>query len=339
MIQLDGAMGEGGGQILRSALALSLVTGLPFRIRNLRARRTRPGLRPQHLTALRAAAAVGGAAVEGAALGSQVVTFRPGPVRPGEYRFAIGTAGSTTLVLQTVLPALLTARGPSTLVLEGGTHNPLAPPFDFLAATYLPLLRRMGPRVEATLVRPGFVPSGGGEIRVTVRPAPRLTPLTLTARGAVRRTSGVIYLARLPEHVARREVERLRRRLGWPPEAFAVRPVRAAGPGNCVVLTVASEALTETFTAVGERGIPAETVADRAAGQVERYLRAGVPVGEHLADQLLLPLALAGGGTFVTLPQTAHTRTHAEVIHRFLPVRIRLAGEGERWRVTVTGVD
>jgi RNA 3'-terminal phosphate cyclase (ATP) len=187
LVRIDGSAGEGGGQILRSALALALATGRPFEITNIRAGRKKPGLLRQHLTAVTAAAAVSGTQAPGARLGAGELRFTPGAIAPGEYRFAVGTAGSTTLVLQTVLPPLLVARGPSTLILEGGTHNPYAPPFDFLAKAFLPLVARMGPRVEAVLERPGFYPAGGGCIRVRVEPAPRLERLDLLERGEIHR--------------------------------------------------------------------------------------------------------------------------------------------------------
>ena len=186
MITIDGSEGEGGGQILRTALALSLVTGQPFRIERIRARRQKPGLLRQHLTAVEAAKSVGCAEVSGAAINSQVLEFRPGPVTPGNYRFAVGTAGSATLVLQTVLPSLLTASGPSTLTVEGGTHNPFAPPFDFLARSFMPLIHQMGPRVELELRTPGFFPAGGGRFHARIVPVKRLSRLILAERGAIR---------------------------------------------------------------------------------------------------------------------------------------------------------
>src|SRR5262245_11938020 len=170
MLTIDGSVGEGGGQILRSALSLSLVTGTPFRIDNIRGNRRKPGLLRQHLTAVEAAAAVGGAEVQGAVIGGGTLVFRPGHVRPGRYAFSVGTAGSATLVLQTILPALVTARSPSEVRIEGGTHNPLAPPFDFLAEVFLPLLERSGVRARATLERHGFHPAGGGSLSVTIEP-------------------------------------------------------------------------------------------------------------------------------------------------------------------------
>src|SRR5688500_7677378 len=185
MLELDGSQGEGGGQVLRTSLALSLITGTPFRIVDIRANRNPPGLRKQHLTAVEAAAQVGDAEVKGAAVGARELTFAPRTVRTGDFRFAIGTAGSCTLVLQTVLPALMLQKERSALILEGGTHNPMAPPFDFLERVYLPLLARLGPQVKLTLDRPGFYPVGGGKLRCEIAPVERLAGLELLERGPV----------------------------------------------------------------------------------------------------------------------------------------------------------
>jgi RNA 3'-terminal phosphate cyclase (ATP) len=218
MIQIDGSLGEGGGQVLRTALALALVTGQPFRLEKIRAGRAKPGLLRQHLTAVQAAARIGAARVEGAVLGSTSLVFEPGAIRPGNYHFDIGTAGSTTLVLQTILPPLLAAGGPSRLTLVGGTHNGLAPPFDFLARTFLPLLNRLGPAVAATLERPGFFPAGGGRLTAEIQPAPRLSPLCLGERGALRQQWARVLIAGLPPAIAERECQVLRQKLGWPEE-------------------------------------------------------------------------------------------------------------------------
>lgn len=322
MITIDGSQGEGGGQVLRSALALSLVTGRGFLIRSIRARRKQPGLLPQHLAAVRAAAEVGHAEVTGASLGSSELRFEPGVVRAGECRFAVGTAGSATLVLQAVLPPLLCAEGPSTLWLEGGTHNPWAPPFDFLAKAFLPLIRRMGPTVAATLVRPGFFPAGGGELQVGIMPAARLSPVELLERGAVQRVTATACVAQLPRHIAERELQVIGRELRMEAGALVVEEIRnSRGPGNTVMIKVVCEHVTEVFTGFGQRGVRAEAVAEGVLQETQRYLAAGVPVGEHLADQLLLPLALTGGGTFRTLPLTGHAETNMDVIRTFLDVR------------------
>jgi len=330
ILQIDGSTGEGGGQILRTSLALSMVTGTPIRIEKIRAKRAKPGLMRQHLTAVQAAARVSGARVEGAAVGATALSFTPGEIVPGDHRFAIGTAGSTTLILQTVLPALLRASAPSRVTLEGGTHNPMAPPFEFLDRTFLPLLNRMGAKIEATLERPGFYPAGGGRFTVTIEPAPRLTGLEILERGEIRHRRGSVILANLPRHIAERELKHLAHSTGWAPDCFALRTVDSAGPGNIVLLELESDALTEVFAGFGEVGVAAEAVADKAVQEMRHYLAAGVPVGEHLADQLILPLALAGSGAFATLPLSRHATTQIELIPRFLPVRIEVERTGDR---------
>jgi len=320
VLTIDGSQGEGGGQIFRSSLALSLVSSTPFRIERIRAGRAKPGLMRQHLTALEAAAAIGGAEIDGATIGSQSVTFRPKSVRGGEYRFAVGTAGSAALVLQTVLLPLLTAPGASTLILEGGTHNPLAPPFEFLADAFLPLLRRLGAGVEARLERAGFYPAGGGRMTVEVTGAARLTPLALPQRGATRQRRARALVSRLPRQIGDRELAVVHSRLGWERAEMEVVVLSEgmAGPGNVLLLEIESEHSTEVFTGFGEVGTRAEAVAEHAVQEARHYLAADVPVGPYLADQLLLPLALAGGGTFRTLPLTRHAATNIEVIGQFL---------------------
>ncbi len=317
MLLLDGSQGEGGGQILRTALALALVTGTPFRMERIRARRAKPGLQRQHLTAVMAAAEVGDAALEGASLGSQQLVFQPRAIRPGNYRFAIGTAGSATLVLQTVLPALWSAPAPSNVEIEGGTHNPLAPPFDFLQRVFLPLLERMGPRIVGRLERHGFYPAGGGRATVTVEPHP-LRPIELLERGPVIARHVRVLVSRLPRSIAEREVAAVCRGLDWPPECATIERVDSAGPGNAVLVEIACQRATEVFSAFGQRGVPAEAVAEQVVAQTLRWLRADVPVGEHLADQLLLPLALAGGGRFRTVTPSSHFQTNRHTIGQFL---------------------
>ncbi|HSN13272.1 MAG TPA: RNA 3'-terminal phosphate cyclase, partial [Anaeromyxobacteraceae bacterium] len=324
MIEIDGASGEGGGQVLRSALALSLVTGRPFRIANIRAGRRRPGLMRQHLTAVDAAAEIGRARVKGADVGARELVFEPGSVRAGDYRFSVGTAGSATLVFQTVFPALALATGRSTVTVEGGTHNPMAPPFDFLARAFLPLVGRMGPRCVATLERPGFYPAGGGRFVVAIEPAPAFGTLTLTERGEIRGRRATAVVALLARTIAERELKAVRDRLGWDPSLCRVESVDGAvGPGNVVSVEVESEHVTELFTGVGERGVSAERVGAGVADEAREYLAAGVPVGRHLADQLLLPMALGGGGRFRTVKPSSHTHTHVELLRSFLGSEIR----------------
>lgn len=340
MLTIDGSFGEGGGQILRTSLALSLVTGSSVCLHGIRARRSRPGLLAQHLAAVRAAMEIGSADATGDALHSRELTFRPKRVSAGAYRFAVGTAGSSTLVFQTVLPALLRAEGPSELELEGGTHNPHAPPFEFLAKAFLPLVERMGGRTDVELVRPGFFPAGGGLWRATVHPpgGGELRPLELHERGSPRSSGGVALVSALPASIGEREVAEVVRRTGWPRGALRVVDVPAPrGPGNVVLLEVESERVTEVFAGFGRKGLRAERVAADVARAALDYLDRDVAVGPHLADQLLLPLALAGGGGFTTTaPLSGHVTTGIDVIRRFLDVEIDvdLPGDGSA-RVTV----
>lgn len=330
LLELDGSEGEGGGQILRTALSLSMCTGTPFRMANIRAGRKTPGLMRQHLTAVQAAAEICGADVEGDRVGSQTLRFAPGPIRGGEYRFSIGTAGSGTLVFQTVLPALLRADAPSRVVLRGGTHNPLAPPFHFLERAFLPLLRRMGAEVALELARCGFYPAGGGEFAATLRPVPKLAPLVLMERGARLEAWAESYIAALPVHIARRELEVVGKRLGWDEDRLRLRGLsNDQGPGNALLITLRHEHVTEVFTGFGEKGVTAETVAERTVDQARRYLASGAAVGPFLADQLLLPLALAGGGSFTASALSRHTVSNAGIIRRFLDVDIRLEKIGD----------
>jgi RNA 3'-terminal phosphate cyclase (ATP) len=290
--------------------------------------------------AVQAAAEVGQARVVGAEIGSTRLVFEPGEVRPGEYDFRIGSAGSTTLVAQTVLPALLHLEGPSVLHLEGGTHNPFAPPLDFLAQTYLPLVARMGPKIAVTLHRHGFFPAGGGSFTVRLQPSPKLNWLELMDRGPLRDRRVRALVANLPRHIAERECNTLAELSGWPAECFTVEEVAAAGPGNVVLIELEHEHVTEIFAGIGEKGVRAEAVAARAWRETDVYLRSGVPVGEHLADQLLLPMGLAAwqyhtGGRYRTGPVSQHAHTHMEVLRMFLNTPIRVEEENETCIVTV----
>ncbi len=333
MLTIDGSLGEGGGQVLRTALSLSLVTQIPFRMVRIRAARARPGLLRQHLAAISASAHIGQASVEGDVLGSPELVFRPGALRSGAFSFSIGSAGSTSLVFQTLLPALLRAPGPSTLAIDGGTHNPLAPPFEFLEQAFVPLVERMGAKVTLRLVRHGFVPAGGGRLEATFEPAP-LAPLHLLARGPLIRRQANAIVSAVPMSVATRELETLRRELGLEHSELAARQVASDGPGNAAWATFRYQNVTEVFVGFGERGVPAEKVSSRIVEQAQRYLATDAPVGPHLADQLVMLIALAGEGSFRTLAPTPHTRTQLELIPLFLEVPLRLTEERSgTWRV------
>ncbi|MCL2348331.1 MAG: RNA 3'-terminal phosphate cyclase [Planctomycetaceae bacterium] len=329
-ILIDGSQGEGGGQILRSSLALSLVTGKPFCMENIRAGRKKPGLMRQHLTAVNAAMEIGAADVTGAGIGSTRLTFRPHKIKSGDFHFSIGTAGSTTLVLQTILPALMLADKPSTLTLSGGTHNPMAPPLDFLEKAYLPLLAKIGPQVETKLVRPGFFPAGGGEFHVTITPIKKLKPLQLIERGEITRRCVRLMFAQLPFHIVERERRKIMEKTNWDESVFEIREMpNSCGPGNLVMIEVESSNVCELFTGFGEVNVAAEKVAMDALEQYRHYVASDVPVGVYLADQLMLPLGIATHlgaepSEFLTHDLSLHSTTHIDILQRFLNIDITL---------------
>lgn len=331
MIELDGSTGEGGGQILRSSLTLSMITGQPFRIRHIRANRPKPGLMRQHLMAVRAAATVCDADVTHAEVGSTELAFTPRCIKGGVHEFAIGTAGSATLVLQTLIPALLHADVPSVVKVSGGTHNPKAPPAHFIERAYVRLLQAMGAQVDFELKRFGFYPNGGGEVCAAVWPCAQLRQLHLPGRGALQEGRAEAYVAAIPLSVAQRELERIGKALHWRDDQLSAHPLsNDQGPGNAVVIVLESEHVTEVFSSVGERRRRAEDVAGDAALEAKRYLVSGAAVGEHLGDQLMLPLALAGGGSYTLDHVSQHAITNAEVIAQFLPVHVTFEA-GERY--------
>ena len=328
LIELDGSTGEGGGQILRTGLALSMCTGRPMAIQRIRAKRPKPGLMRQHLTCVQAAVAVCGAKVEGVELGSQTLVFEPGPVRAGDYAFNVGTAGSCTLVLQTVLPALMLCAEPSRVSLSGGTHNPMAPPFHFLERSFAPLLRRLGVGLDLELRRLGFYPAGGGEVSAVVNPATAgLQPFDLIDRGPVQGAYAECFAPALPSSVAVRELAALARALGWSGEQLRTPAVRQnEGPGNALLATIAYAHVSEVVTVFGEKGVSAEQVAGALVKEVRAYQASEGALGQHLADQWMLPLALAvvergGAASFTCTELTEHATTNIGVIERFLPVR------------------
>ncbi|QTA81999.1 RNA 3'-terminal phosphate cyclase [Desulfonema limicola] len=337
MIIIDGSHGEGGGQILRSSLVLSMITGTPFQINKIRANRKKPGLMHQHLTALNAAAKIGNAEVTGNFIASSSVKFVPGTISPGNYHFAVGTAGSCTLVLQTILPALLTAKARSSLILEGGTHNPFAPPFDFLEKTFLPVINKMGASVKANLECPGFYPAGGGKFVVNINPAKTLSKIDIMERGLVKKSSAKAVVAKLPLKIAAREIKVVKDKLSWDKDLLYIEEIKdAKGPGNILSIEIESENITEVITGFGQKGITAEKVAGKAVKAAKEYLEADIPVGSYLADQLLIPMALAGGGRFLTLVPSSHTLTNAEILKRFLDINILISQrDNKRWEIEI----
>lgn len=327
IISIDGSEGEGGGQVIRTSLALSMITGKPFEVRNVRARRKNPGLARQHLTCVLAAQKICNAEVLGAQLKSSHLKFSPGEILPGDYEFPIGTAGSTSLVAQTVLPALLTCADPSHVRVDGGTHNRMAPPFEFLKEAFIGTLNRMGPRVEVNMDSYGFYPVGGGSIRLSINPPDTWRGLELLERGQVNTCVRAI-VSNLPESIAERECKTIGELANWPISQSEVVVVdQSHGKGNAVLIQLDSELLTEVFSGVGEIGVRAEQVAKRVCRAANEYFESDVPVGPHLADQLMLPSAIAAmhgqSSSYRTMPLTQHSRTHIDIISKFLDIQIR----------------
>lgn len=345
MIVIDGSYGEGGGQIIRSSLCLSAITGEPVEITNVRAGRKKPGLLRQHLTALRAAREICDARVEGAELGSSRLKFCPGPTRNGNYRFQVGTAGSATLVAQTILPALMTADGNSTIEVEGGTHNPKAPCYDYLANVYLPLVQRMGPRFESSIADYGFYPAGGGKIKLAIEPVAELQPLTLLDRVGNCKPIVTSIVSSLPASVGQRECDTIRRKMNWPANCCQVREVpNPRGPGNVVLIEIQNQNVSEMFIGFGAVGVRAEQVARNVLKSARNYLAMdGVPVGRHLADQLMLPMGLAAHqghvSQFKTMPLTQHSLTHKMILELFLNIKIETLPEESAVTVVVKPKD
>jgi RNA 3'-terminal phosphate cyclase (ATP) len=318
MITIDGSEGEGGGQTLRNSCALSLITGQPFRIFNIRGKRTKPGLMRQHYTAIGAACRISGAQCDGLSIGSTEITFRPGQATAGEYHFAVGTAGSTSLVLQTILMPLIFANGPSRLVVEGGTHTMAAPPFEFFERCFLPIINRMGPKVTARLIRHGFFPRGGGRVEVEIEPAP-LHRIECMDRGALVAHTATAFIAGLSGDIAVREIAEAKKHLpDWPEDAFSIRELpEDQGPGNVMLIEASYERTTEITSGFGRLGLSSEALAKETAQRMAGFMASDAFAGPYLADQLLLPFALAGGGMFTTVKPSLHSRTAADIIERF----------------------
>jgi len=336
LIEIDGTHGEGGGQLLRGALALALATGRGFRIREIRKARSRPGLMRQHLTAVQAAAAICGARVEGAEIGATTLVFEPGALRAGQYAFAIGTAGSCVLVLQALVPALARLAAPTRISVTGGTHNPLAPTFEFLRDTLAPQLEAIGWRVEYTLVRHGFYPAGGGELVAAISPARPAARLVLVERGARLGQAARAAVSHISTQIAVRELDAVKKRLNWELDPAAIVVVEdSEGPGNFVETVVRYEHVTEVVTAIGERDRSSEQVANRCADAMQRYLRATAPVGEHLLDQLLVPLALTAGGELRAIRWTPHAEAQRELLRAWFGRDVEVARREDGVRVTV----
>lgn len=331
MIELDGSEGEGGGQILRSALALSILTGRPFKLINIRANRSKPGLQPQHLMCVKAAATVSGATYKGGSVGSSVLYFEPNTLKAGKYIFSIGTAGATALVLHTVyLPLALRGDKPSEVTITGGTHNQHAPCYHFLETTWAAYLRKMGIEVELEMPRPGFYPRGGGEIRATIHPCSRVNGISILTCPELTTAGGFSAYAGLPESVGRRQARRLSVRLKAEniESHIPVEEWEAANPGTVAAVIFRQAPVPPLFFGLGERGKPAESVADDAADEAIRFRDAKCPVDPHSADQLLLPLVFSrDAAEYRTSEITRHLTTNIATVRKFVDRVVELDGE------------
>ena len=341
ILEIDGSLGEGGGQILRTSLALSLITGQPFRVRKIRAGRAKPGLAAQHLMSVNAAAEIGQAKVRGAQLRSCELSFEPGAVSPGDYHFKIGTAGATSLVLHTIYLPLALAGGESTITIEGGTHVKASPCFDFLSRTWVAYLKALAISIELHFDRVGFYPRGGGMIRARIESTPKIRAFAGMTTKTITRATIFCGTAGLPTHVGERLVRQATsglHALGL--EVETIREYWHGGPGCMLGIELPTAPAPTFFFGLGERGKPAEAVAREAVEQVTSFLLAeSFSVDEHSADQLLLPLALAEGiSQFSVASISSHLLTNAAVIQQFVPCSIRFEGkEGEAGVVTIQG--
>lgn len=329
-LEIDGAYGEGGGQLTRLAMALSAITGRAIRLVNIRLRRARPGLAAQHLAALRAVATLCGGELEGAALGASEVSFWPGPIRGGNYRFEVGTAGSVSLVLQAVLPVALHADGPCRIALVGGTDVKLAPPVDYLRMVILPWLEEMGLRLRITALRHGYYPRGGGELTLDITPARNLRPLRAVSRGAVLEIRGRAHVAHLPRHIAERMGNAARVLLAdLAPVQIDVEVLGDAasvGAGGALALAARTEHGRLGAAVVAQRGVSAEHLGEEAGRALRAELQSGAAVDLHAADQLLIYAALAEGASRYTARAVSlHAETAMWLIGQFLPVRFRVS--------------
>ncbi len=337
MVVIDGSYGEGGGQVLRMALALSAILGEPVRVENIRAGRPNPGLQAQHLTGVMAIARICQAELKGAELGSKELIFRPRrPPEPGSYFFDVtearkgGSAGATTLVLQTLLIPLALAKGTSRLTLKGGTHVSWSPPFHYVKEILFPTLARMNIRAEAEIKKWGWYPEGGGEIEVTIYGGSKIRGITIRERGKLKGIKGISAYSNLPDHVGQRQKERALELLRHNGFEASIEVVRAPSPGrgSCLFLVAEFENVLAGFTSLGERGKPAERVAEEAVEEFLDYMGSGAALDRHLADQLILPAALAEGPTsFTTSSITGHLLTGIWVVEQFMGKKFAVEGE------------
>ncbi len=339
MIRIDGSMGEGGGQVLRTALALSACTGKAFTIEKIRAKRKKSGLMRQHLTCVHAAQEICSAEISGDEISSQQLVFKPGFLLADEYHFAVGSAGSAMLVLQTVLPPLLMAPASSTVVLEGGTHNPLSPTFHYISEVFLPMVNRFGGQCSAELKTWGFYPAGGGRVEVKVVPFGKPNRLDLCRSGDMLGAEVLAAVSKIPWEIAEDESLAIVKSVRFPVSKRRAITVDSVGPGNVAMVRVDFQHGSAMFTGFGELGVSRRKVAHIASVGANRFVKSQAAVDEHLADQILIPMALAGGGSFTTTEPSLHTKTNLQVIKLFLPVDFSITRLDEQlWKIELSSL-
>ncbi|MCI4438163.1 MAG: RNA 3'-terminal phosphate cyclase [Ignisphaera sp.] len=346
MIVIDGSFGEGGGQILRSALGLATALGKPVKVFNIRVKRSNPGLQRQHLTAVRALMQISGARVEGAELGSTQLTFVPGKPRGGTYTFDVGTAGSVTLVLQALLPVLPFLDRDSVIEIRGGTDVPWSPPIDYIRYVFIPLAKRFGVDVELQLIRRGHYPRGGGIVKVFARPSHRLRAVELIERGELRRIGGRSHCAKLPKHVAERQANAAKEvlsKLGVPVdielEFYEPKSDPHLGPGSGIVLYAEYTNSVLGSDALGERGKPAEVVGREAAEKLLKEIESGAAVDRHMGDMLVTLACLAEGTTrYTTSELTLHTQTVLKIAKDVAGCSYSVEKLGSKYLVEISGI-
>ena len=332
-IQIDGSQGEGGGQILRTALSLSMLTGIPFELINIRAGRKKPGLMRQHLVCVQASQRISNATVEGAELHSQRLYFQPQQIQAGQYDFQIGSAGSTILVLQTLLPALMMQNETSQISIHGGTHNPMAPTADFIEHCFLPTIKKMGIHVDFNCESAGFFPIGAGQINATIHPWTKQTKYTALDKGKLLNTTGYAAVLNIPIDIADRELETLNNKLNLSERKRL--NFKGISQGNTAFVVLNYEHHQQVFSALGEMKKSAEKVAHDLSKDVKAYLESNSLADEYLADQLLLPMALGKGGEFTAQIISEHTRTQADMIQKFLDCEITFHSDGLIQKISI----
>jgi RNA 3'-terminal phosphate cyclase (ATP) len=341
MIEIDGSFGEGGGQVLRTSLSLSCLFNKPFHIFNIRKGRKRPGLMPQHLMGIRSLKLISDARVEGDSEGSTELLFEPNEVKDGDYLFDIGTAGSTSLLLQAILPPLIFAKNISSLSLKGGTHVPFSPPFHYISQVFIPILLKLGIEIKVKIESYGFYPKGGGKVIIEIKPADGVKGIKLLERGKIKGVHGLSGVGNLPISIAERQRDAALKILASQGVHAEIETLSAPTPGQGTFIFL--EAVTDNclagFSSLGERGKKAELVGEEAANNFLNYYSTSACLDHHLSDQIILYLAIAQGeSSFTTSEISGHLLTNLWVLEKFLDIHYRVEGEmGKPGRVTIKG--